>query len=303
MHFVKLVSGICGGFLRRPAASAGTCAVSGDSVMQASRTLKQAALAGFLALAFLVFGGASNPSAATVINCTGGQTPSMTIVIYNNSSIASGGAYNIYPVLFAGAESKTDEWMQACFQGTDSQLKSYPFPRASQYRMYVNCCATDKNGNPLPNENGISPGGSVTIALPLYSPIVENPDPTKPGQLIDWWQGGGINVYKAPSTDPKPPTVLQDHWTADKDLVVTPTKNTPTCGTACNLHFFSAPLSIPNWEPQQLIEFTLGAARLTPKLISQTSRIFCGLTIMSITMFPMSITFTCQLPWSRSATI
>src|SRR5216684_3839491 len=156
MHFVKLVSGICGGFLRRPAASAGTCAVSGDSVMKASRTLKQAALAGFLALAFLVFGGGSNPSAATVINCTGGQTPSMTIVIYNNSSIASGG-YNIYPVLFAGAESKTDEWMQACFQGTDRQLKSYPFPRASQYRMYVNCCATDKNGNPLPNENGIPP--------------------------------------------------------------------------------------------------------------------------------------------------
>jgi hypothetical protein len=262
MHVVKRVSGICGGFPRRPTASAGTCAVDGDSIMKASRILKQAALAGFLALAFLAFGGGSNPSAATVY-CTGGQDPSMTIVIYNNSSITSGGAYNIYPVLFAGAPSKTDEWMQACLQGTDSQLGAYPFPRASQYRMYINCCATA--------ENGIPPGGSVTIVLPLYSPLVANIDPTKGDQLIDWWQGGGINVYKAPSTDTTPPTVLQQHWTNDNanNLARTPTKNPPTCGTGCKLHFFAAPNSIANWEPQQLVEYTLGARCRSPALISR----------------------------------
>jgi hypothetical protein len=170
-------------------------------------------------------------------------------------------------VLFAGAPSKTDEWIQACFQGTESQLGAYPFPRASQYRMYINCCATA--------ENGIPPGGSVTITLPLYSPLVTTVDPTKGDQLIDWWQGGGINVYKAPSTDTTPPTVLQNHWTADNPTnAVTPISNKPTCGTGCNLHFFTAPNSIPNWEPQQLVEYTLGAAPVNPKFKEQNQPYF-----------------------------
>jgi hypothetical protein len=175
----------------------------------------------------------------------------MTVKIYNNST-----GYNIYPVLFAGAPSVTDTWIQACFQLTDAQLKDNPYPRASQYRMYINCCGS--------GENGIPPGGSVTITLPLYSPLVDSIDPKQSGQLIDWWQGGGINFYRAEATDTKPPTALQQHWNADQNgNAITPTNNPPTCD-GCNLHFFKAPVSIPNNDPQQLTEHTLGAQPINP---------------------------------------
>jgi hypothetical protein len=68
----------------------------------------------------------------------------MTIVIYNNST-----EFNIYPVLFAGAPSETDQWMQACFKVPTNQIEpkdNFPYPRASQYRMYINCCASGENG-------------------------------------------------------------------------------------------------------------------------------------------------------------
>ena len=111
-------------------------------------TVKKFALVACMALAVLVFGAASANAAAppATIDCTNGQTPHMTVEIYNNST-----SHNIYPVLFAGAPSVTDTWMQACFQLKDAQLDGSPYPRATQYRMYINCCA---NG-----ENGIPPGG------------------------------------------------------------------------------------------------------------------------------------------------
>ena len=122
--------------------------------------------------------------------------------------------------------------------------------------MYINCCA---NG-----ENGIPPGGSATITLPLYSPLVGSINPKQSGQLIDWWQGGGINFYRASTTDTKPPPVLQQHWAADQNgNGITPVNNSPTC-SGCNLHFFKAPASIPNNDPQQLTEHTLGAQPINP---------------------------------------
>lgn len=220
--------------------------------MQWSRILKRVAPAVLLALACLVFAGGSRAS-AQVIDCTGGSPgPNMTIVIYNNST-----DFNIYPVLFAGAPSATDQWMQACFKVPANQIEptdNFPYPRASQYRMYINCCAAGENGIP-PN------GGSVTITLPFYSPLVQPIVPKGTAQFIDWWQGGGINVFRGPSTSATPPTILQNHWTDDKNRGVTPQSNPPTCtGTGCSLHFFVSPASIANWEPQQLIEYTLGAA-------------------------------------------
>ena len=222
--------------------------------MLRSRILKQAALMGFLVLAYLIFGGASHAT-AQVIDCTNGSPgPNMTIVIYNNST-----DFNIYPVLFAGAKSDTDTWMQACFKIPANQIQpkdNFPYPRASQYRMYINCCA--------PGENGIPASGSVTITLPFYSPLVAKINPTvqNPAQFIDWWQGGGINVFRGPSTSTTPPTILQGHWADDNknNRGVTPNSNPPTCSAGCSLHFFVSPASIENWEPQQLIEYTLGAA-------------------------------------------
>ena len=101
--------------------------------MSASCSLKEAALAGFLALACLVFGGGSRAT-AQVIDCTNGSPgPNMTIVIYNNPT-----DFNIYPVLFAGTKSDTHTWMQACFKIPANQIQpkdNFPYPRASEYRM------------------------------------------------------------------------------------------------------------------------------------------------------------------------
>lgn len=215
-------------------------------------TIKNVVLATCLVFVVL-FLGAKNAAAAPpqAIDCTNAQTPNMTIEIYNNSE-----GHNIYPVLFAGAASSTDTWIQACFQLTDAELKGNPYPRASQYRMYINCCS---NG-----ENGIPPGGSAIITLPLYSPLVGSIDPTKSGQLIDWWQGGGINFYRSPKADTQPPAVLEQHWDIDqKSNAVTLTSNPPTC-IGCSLHFFKAPTSIPNYDPQQLTEHSLGAQPINP---------------------------------------
>jgi hypothetical protein len=153
-------------------------------------------------------------------------------------------------VLFAGAPSATDQWMQACFQVPANQIQppspqkdNFPYPRASQYRMYINCCAAGENGIPV--------GGSVTIKLPFYSPLVANINPKETAQFIDWWQGGGINVYRGPTTSTTPPTILQTHWADDNNNSrgVTPYGNPPTCSAGCSLHFFVSPSSIANWEP------------------------------------------------------
>ena len=218
-----------------------------------SGTAKKWVLATLVAFAIPAIGARNaNTAPPQTIDCTNGQTPNMTVEIYNNST-----SHNIYPVLLAGAPSATDTWLQACFQLKDAQLDANPYPRATQYRMYINCCAS--------GENGIPPGGSATITLPLYSPLVGSIDPKKSGQLIDWWQGGGINFYRGPATDTKPPTVLQQHWNADQNgNEVTPTNNPPTCGGGCKLHFFKAPASIPNNDPQQLAEYTLGAQPINP---------------------------------------
>jgi hypothetical protein len=233
--------------------------------MRRSPIWKQAMLTAFLALAYLALGGGR--ATAQVIDCTNGSPgPNMTIVIYNNSV-----DFNIYPVLFAGAASATDQWMQACFKIPANQIQPtdyFPYPRASEYRMYVNCCA--------PGENGIPPKGSVTITLPFYSPLVEQIDPKGTAQFIDWWQGGGINVYRGPSNGgTRPPPILQSHWTDDTNpnngRGVAPSSNPPTCsGRGCSLHFFISPSSIATWEPQQLIEYTLGAAPTDTQRTSDT---------------------------------
>jgi hypothetical protein len=192
----------------------------------------------------------------------------LTLTIINNTM-----NYNIYPVVTAGAKDVTptadnpaSQWMQACFRVSFNNLATQRYPRDSQYRLYVNCCNA--------GENGIPPGGSVKITLPFYSPLVQtiNPNPdTKngiPAQFINWWQGGGINMFQALKSDGKPPQYLSDFWTADQANAVSPgapnlgnKANPPTCSTAgCGLHFFRAPAGIDGWAPNQLIEYTMGAA-------------------------------------------
>ncbi|MBV8870958.1 MAG: hypothetical protein JOY65_16340, partial [Acetobacteraceae bacterium] len=90
-------------------------------------TLKRSALGAFLAFALLFFdGGIKAMAANSVIDCTSGPGPNITIILYNNAA-----DFNIYPVLFAGAPSATDEWMQACFRIPYKEIRpaqptSYP---------------------------------------------------------------------------------------------------------------------------------------------------------------------------------
>ena len=241
-----------------------------------SRAWKQVALAGLLVLALVTFAGARSASAADspTFDCTNGPGPNLTLKIFNNTM-----DYNIYPVVIAGGKDDqptiatgASQWMQACFRVTFNNLKTQRYPRDGQYRFYVNCCGTDMNGM---NENGIPPNGSVTIILPFYSPLVKDIDPNPdtrtsiPAQFINWWQGGGINMFQAPVKDGKPPQYLREFWAADQSNAVDPTdKNTtlgakanpPTCGTGCALHFFRAPGAVDSWSPNQLIEYTMGAA-------------------------------------------
>src|SRR5262249_43967321 len=132
---------------------------------------KHAALAVFLALALVSFAGARSANAQVGpqpgVNCVGANNPgpSMTIQIFNNS-----GLFNIFPLLSAGTARKNDEWMEACFRILANQFPAGPaqstfYPRASQYRLYINCCGS--------GETGIPPGGAVELKLPLYSPLVQ----------------------------------------------------------------------------------------------------------------------------------
>jgi monoamine oxidase len=68
--------------------------------LSAARNLQQQAFAAFFLLAVLIFGGRYATAATPAsVNCTHGQTPTMTVEIYNDST-----DFNIYPVLFAGAQ-------------------------------------------------------------------------------------------------------------------------------------------------------------------------------------------------------
>jgi hypothetical protein len=252
MHLVKRVSRIFA-FLTFPAG-------------------KHAALAVLLALTLVLFAGARSASAAPspTFDCTnGGAGPVLTLRIINNTT-----DYNIYPIVTAGGKDDqptiatgASQWMQACFRVTFNGLATQRYPRDSGYRIYVNCCGA--------NENGIPPGGSVTITLPFYSPLVQNiianPDTRQgiPAQFINWWQGGGINMFKALKTDGTPPQYLTEFWKADNannnavnpgDPTLGAKANPPNCGAGCNLHFFRAPAGVDSWAPNQLIEYTLGAA-------------------------------------------
>ncbi len=204
-------------------------------------------LAGLLALSFLVSAGSAD--AADPI-------PTMTIQIFN----APSSGYNIYPILSAGAASAFDSWMQAFFQLTNKQVASgsYPYPRAGISRFYIDCCEA--------GENGIPPGGSVTIALPLYSPLVAsiNPtDTTPPGQFADWWQGGHLEVFRNATSAGQPPQALTDDYNAEKTKL--PIYSGPPSCSGCTLHFFFDTASIPNSAPQQLLEYTLGANPVNPQ--------------------------------------
>src|SRR5260370_39481075 len=108
----------------------------------------------------------------------------MTIQIYNNSP-----EFNIYPMISSpGASNLTDLWLQGFFGTTWANRDKETYKNGGGLPTYVNCCNT--------GQNGIPPGGSVTIPVPLYTPLFPPNtrwpnviDPTIPTHGVDWRQG------------------------------------------------------------------------------------------------------------------
>ena len=179
--------------------------------------------------------------------------PTMTIKILNNSL-----DYNIYPVLSVG-QGGTDQWIQAQFGVPSSLLGTNIFPRKYTYRMYI-----------APSGDGIPVGGSATITLPLYSQITPTIDPTQGGQLADWWQGGGIRIYRNPAIRRRPPAALVAEIGTrpdQKPLTFASGAAVPTCttggGASCKLVLVQDTSELPLGDPFQLMEYTLGAVDTT----------------------------------------
>jgi hypothetical protein len=179
--------------------------------------------------------------------------PVMTVRILNNSTTD-----NIYPVLSVG-QGGTDTWLQAYYQTPADRLGTDRYPRTKTYRIYI-----------APAADGIPAGGAVTITLPLATALVPVIDPTQGGQVVDWWQGGGIRIYKAPAGVASPPAALVNAINNRPDqrpLSFPSGAAVPTCvtdtGAKCLLIFVEDTSELPLGDPYQLMEYTLGAVDTT----------------------------------------
>lgn len=214
--------------------------------MKPSRRARRARLTGLFATLLMLLGHGGNAAAQAV--------PTMTIKIYNDSD-----AYNIYPVLSTGT-STPDQWMQAAFGVPRSELGNNPYPKTNQFRLYIN------------GLNGIPPGSSVTITVPLYSQLVptDQVNPKLPDQYIDWWGGGRIYIYERAAIDQQPPDALVADYNHNKSMTgnpLTPIAGAalPICTEGCQtpaMEIFKDPDALPSNDPNQLIEYTLGAIKL-----------------------------------------
>lgn len=147
-----------------------------------------------------------------------------TITLYNNSEKM------IYPVL-ATSKNAVNEWIQGCFRTTD------PYPTDYVYKLYVN------------EGEGISPGSSVTITLPLYSELSK-------GRYITWWNGGRVVLADK-----------NDRLRNEKDSPLTTPASVKCEGknTACKLTLYSSDVQFPENVYAQLSEYTFGDSIIPPK--------------------------------------
>jgi hypothetical protein len=193
----------------------------------------------------------------------------MTVKIFNNDP-----NHWIYPVLSTG-KGPVDIWMQAWWNVPRVALPKYPFPRWKNYRLYIN-----------PTGAGIPPNTGVEVTLPIFTQLVEPinampaANPTLPSggdTLINWWNGGIIQVYVSPTASPPAaltqaltnvtsPTQKQVKSTVlgailPKCVVVpsAPTPRPPSPPPCQPLTIYSDDADLPKNDPSQLIEYTFGA--------------------------------------------
>jgi len=175
--------------------------------------------------------------------------PVMTVKIFNNSP-----DYNIYPVLSTGT-ADVDKWLQAAQKIPKAKLAANPFPKRNEFRLYL-----------APTGDGIPPGGSLELTLPLLSQLVptDKIDPKKTDQFVDWWGGGRVEIFSAPAKDHKPPVQLTEAINKrPRQSVVNPIAKTPLpiCLKGCvgPLKIYKDPDGLGHDMPSQLTEYTFGA--------------------------------------------
>jgi hypothetical protein len=186
-----------------------------------------------------LLGFASRAPAIAAIQC--GDSQPYTLKIFNDSNV-----YNIYPVI-ATPTNDADEWLQGAAQILDSQKATLTYGHKFVYRIYINPTV------------GIAPHGSVTVTLPLCSQLAADPDPTKPDQYINWWNGGRVYVYDNLFSFKEPPQELTADFTKDQANPVSPLTSGPACAgcSVANPPIYKSEIALPANDPAQLTEYTL----------------------------------------------
>ena len=211
-------------------------------------------LAGCAVLAILTV---SSPAKAQTCP-TGTAVPFQTIKIFNDTN------QYIFAELEVGLNDP-DQWIQMACNITQTQANKGGFHYATTLtnRFYING-----------DQDGIPPGGSRVITLPLYTQLTASVDPTKPNQYAEWWQGQNMQIFASPTNSAPPAYQNSLSGTARPDqkkmLSAASNPTWPTCvdqdNIACQLglkaFFTDDKGTLPKFGPSQLVEATLGATQV-----------------------------------------
>ena len=189
---------------------------------------------------------------------TGAAVPFQTIKIFNDTN------QYIFAELEVGLNDP-DQWIQMACNITQTQANKGGFHYATTLtnRFYIN--------GP---QDGIPPGGSRVITLPLYTQLAASVDPTKPNQYAEWWQGQNMQIFASPTNSAPAAYANSLSGTArpDQKKLLSAASN-PTWPTCVNQNNQACPLglkaffnddkgTLPKYGPSQLVEATLGATQV-----------------------------------------
>ena len=218
---------------------------------------KQTSVMGLAGCAVLAILAASSPSKAQTCP-TGTAVPFQTIKIFNDTN------QYIFAELEVGLNDP-DQWIQMACNITQTQANKSGFHYATTLtnRFYING-----------DQDGIPPGGSRVITLPLYTQLTASVDPTKPNQYAEWWQGQNMQIF-ASATNTAPlayQNSLSGKARPDQKKLLSAASN-PTWPTCVDQNNIACPLglmafftddkgTLPKYGPSQLVEATLGATQV-----------------------------------------
>jgi hypothetical protein len=217
---------------------------------------KQTSAKGLATCSVLVILAASSPAKAQTCPMRT-AVPTQTIKIFNDTT------EYIFAELEVGLPNP-DQWIQMACNITQTQANhGFNYATTLTNRFYING-----------DQDGIPPGGSRVITLPLYTQLAASVDPTKPNQYAEWWQGQNMQIFASPTNTA--PTVYQNSLSGkarpdQKKLMSAATNPTwPTCidqnGVPCPLglmaFFTDDKGTLPKYGPSQLVEATLGATQV-----------------------------------------